>query len=77
MVRHITLALDEMGDAVTDQALVAQLQASGTGLVHQRNAFARPGSFDDVVTDAAKRTDPLRLQDRAPPPGCGDGGSAR
>jgi carboxylate-amine ligase len=46
------------GDADRAEAGVAALLAHGTGADRQRAAFARTGSLDGVVDDAAARTSP-------------------
>ena len=49
-------ALRRSGDDELVAAGLARLRAEGTGAQRQRASFARRGSLDDVVADAAQRT---------------------
>ena len=58
LVEHVTPALEAVGDLEEVTALVDQVRRRGTGAERQRAAFARRGSFDDVLALAVEATVP-------------------
>jgi carboxylate-amine ligase len=58
LVDHVRPALEAAGDLDEVTALVDQLLGRGTGADRQRAAFARSGSFDDVLAMAVAATTP-------------------
>ena len=58
LVEHVRPALEATGDLAEVTALVDQVRARGTGADRQREAFARRGSFDDVLAMAVEATLP-------------------
>lgn len=56
LVEHVRPALESSGDVELVQRGVADLLARGGGASMQRNAFARRGSFTDVVAAAGEWT---------------------